>query len=220
MWYQGQQIRFDKSYFSDRKQVMLYTSYTSVIYNGNTSEIFQQKMGVIQGSNNGTLFFDIYSNYLRFLCEPGEYIQFADDTCLIYVEEKFRYFCEKKKLNIYRNLLSYHKFIVNQQSLVIPATQKNSFFFTFIFNNCELYLNRHHMSWKKLVDENSEFKHVKIFQLKNIRLFCVAYIFLCLFLRCEKRASQIDSQDFLLIFLYTETFYFSMEHLILQQMHF
>ena len=49
------------------------------------SETLEQGLGVIQGSKNGPLFFDIYSNDLNSLCAENECILFADDTCLIYI---------------------------------------------------------------------------------------------------------------------------------------
>ena len=65
-----------QSYFSERDQC--------VKYNGCFSDTKTQEMGVIQGSKNGPLFFDIYSNDFNLICEERENLHFADDTCLIY----------------------------------------------------------------------------------------------------------------------------------------
>ena len=70
-------VEFIDSYFSGRKQ--------HVKFNGQTSKTILQNLGVIQGSKNGPLFFDIYSNDLNQLCSQNQIIQFADDTCLVYL---------------------------------------------------------------------------------------------------------------------------------------
>ena len=71
-----------KSYFSDRNQ--------AVHIENSISNIDEQKLGVIQGSKSGPLFFDIYSNDLNYICENDENIMFADDTCLTYVHENLQ----------------------------------------------------------------------------------------------------------------------------------
>ena len=65
-----------KSYFENRKQY--------VSYQGHNSSISAQNISVIQGSKNGPLMYDIYSNDLNYICE-NKNIMFADDTCLVYV---------------------------------------------------------------------------------------------------------------------------------------
>ena len=75
-------VGFLWSYFSERKQY--------VFYNGKSSDTHIQNLGVIQGSKNGPLFFDIYSNDINYLCTPDENILFADDTCLVYVGDDLR----------------------------------------------------------------------------------------------------------------------------------
>ena len=69
--------RFIKSYFSGRSQCVKYKDAISATKS--------QDIGVIQGSQNGPLFFDIYANDFSEICDEGENIHFADDTCLIYV---------------------------------------------------------------------------------------------------------------------------------------
>ena len=68
---------FLKSYFTDRKQYVLF---------GDTcSTTKPQSLGVVQGSKTGPLFWDIYSSDFNSLCLEGENILYADDTCLVYV---------------------------------------------------------------------------------------------------------------------------------------
>ena len=73
----GNVLNLIKSYFTNRLQ---YVNYGSV-----KSEILEQGLGVIQGSKNGPLFFDIYSNDLSKMCTENECLLFADDTCLTYI---------------------------------------------------------------------------------------------------------------------------------------
>ena len=51
------------------------------------SEIEHQDLGVIQGSECGPMFFEIYSNDINMLCQTEECLLYADDTCLTYVHE-------------------------------------------------------------------------------------------------------------------------------------
>ena len=73
----GNALNLIKSYFTDRLQY--------VNFDGVNSETLEQNLGVIQGSKNGPLFFDIYSNDLNSMCTENECLLFADDTCLTYV---------------------------------------------------------------------------------------------------------------------------------------
>ena len=43
-----------------------------------------QDLGVVQGSKTGSLYYDIYTGDFDKLCEDGEFLMFADDTCLLY----------------------------------------------------------------------------------------------------------------------------------------
>ena len=54
-------------------------------YDGASSKLLSQSLGVIQGSKTGPLLYDIYSNDINHLCGDRENILFADDTCLTYV---------------------------------------------------------------------------------------------------------------------------------------
>ena len=74
----GEPLNFIKSYFSERMQY--------VAYGGEESEMTELKMGVVQGSKGGPLYFDIYSGDLDNLCDDKEAIMFADDTCSVYVQ--------------------------------------------------------------------------------------------------------------------------------------
>ena len=73
----GLSLNLFRSYFDNRKQ--------SVAFNCSSSTESEQKLGVIQGSKTGPLFFDIYSGDFDFLCTDDENILYADDTCLVYV---------------------------------------------------------------------------------------------------------------------------------------
>ena len=67
-----------RSYLSTRKQCVKYKDVKS--------EIFNQNIGVIQGSRLGPLLFDVYANDINNLCHHKENIMFADDTCLTYFD--------------------------------------------------------------------------------------------------------------------------------------
>ena len=73
----GPNLELIKSYFTGRDQHVLYNNYFS--------DIRAQELGVIQGSKNGPLFYDIYSSDINLICDETENIHYADDTCLIYV---------------------------------------------------------------------------------------------------------------------------------------
>ena len=73
----GSCYKFLESYFTDRKQYVLF---------GETSSTTKtQNLGVVQGSKTGPLFWDIYSSDFNSLCSDGENILYADDTVLVYV---------------------------------------------------------------------------------------------------------------------------------------
>ena len=65
-----------KSYFEGRKQYVNFKNFNS--------NAKLQKLGVIQGSKCGPLFYDIYANDISKLCGEKEYLMFADDTVLVY----------------------------------------------------------------------------------------------------------------------------------------
>ena len=73
----GKSLNFIKSYFSNRKQF--------VNYNDVSSRVMSQDLGVIQGSKNGPLFFDIYSNDFNKLFDEDDHVLYADDTTLVFV---------------------------------------------------------------------------------------------------------------------------------------
>ena len=75
----GVGLNFIKAYFSDRKQF--------VSYNSCKSTTVQQKLGVIQGSKGGPLYFDIYSNEFCKLLGDNQYVLYADDTSIVYTGE-------------------------------------------------------------------------------------------------------------------------------------
>ena len=64
------------SYFENRTQ--------QVIFQGHSSFIKHQNLGVVQGSRGGPLYYDIYSGDLAKICFEDEFLMFADDTCLTY----------------------------------------------------------------------------------------------------------------------------------------
>ena len=78
----GMTLDFLSSYFEDRKQY--------VNYSGKKSSTVHQKLGVIQGSKCGPLFYDIYTCDISNVCQNEEYIMYADDTVLMYVGENLQ----------------------------------------------------------------------------------------------------------------------------------
>ena len=77
----GTPLEFLKSYFSNRNQYVSYKGFDSIKAS--------QNIGVIQGSKNGPLFYDIYSNDLCNIIDENNYLFFADDTCLTFCHENF-----------------------------------------------------------------------------------------------------------------------------------
>ena len=75
----GPSLEILKSYFQNRSQI--------VCYGEAQSSPLQQELGVVQGSRLGPLLFDIYTNDFNVLCGDDENIQYADDSCLVYVGE-------------------------------------------------------------------------------------------------------------------------------------
>ena len=73
----GVGYEFIQSYFTDRKQY--------VVFGDCHSEMLDQNLGTIQGSKTGPLYFDIYSNDLNKLFDEGE--------CLLYVDDVVFNFC-------------------------------------------------------------------------------------------------------------------------------
>ena len=72
----GVGLNLVSSYFTNRKQ---YVSFRGI-----NSTVVSQDIGVIQGSKNGPLFYDIYSNDLNYICDDRN-VMFADDSCLVYM---------------------------------------------------------------------------------------------------------------------------------------
>ena len=70
------ELEFISSYFQDRKQ--------KVLYGNEESSLLSQTMGVVQGSQNGPFFFDVYSNDLNKICIENENVLYADDAALVY----------------------------------------------------------------------------------------------------------------------------------------
>ena len=103
----GVGYRFLKSYFENRTQ--------NVKYNEFLSERRNQDLGVIQGSNNGPLLFDIYANDFNKLCTEGENIHFADDTCLIYTNNDFNTLVHlvNERLKVVFDWCNYNKMSLN-----------------------------------------------------------------------------------------------------------
>ena len=105
----GRSLNMLKSYFSERKQYVRYL--------GSDSSVLGQDMGVIQGSMNGPLCYDIYSNDIRFLCDAEEYILYADDTCLTYVGEDF----ERLVTHVNSRLSAIHEWCVANKLTLNPT---------------------------------------------------------------------------------------------------
>ena len=103
----GVPLELIKSYFSNRRQC--------VYYGGSTSLELSQEFGVIQGSKNGPLFYDIYSNDLNYLCAENENICFADDTCLIYVGSDLESLAShvNNRLSLILDWCKYNKLMLN-----------------------------------------------------------------------------------------------------------
>jgi len=73
----GISLEFIKSYFSSRSQYVQLGDVKSLL--------LKQDLGTIQGSKNGPIFFDIYSNDVNYLLSDNACVLYADDTSLIYV---------------------------------------------------------------------------------------------------------------------------------------
>ena len=72
----GVGLEFIQAYFENRKQFVSYKSAES--------SLITQNLGVIQGSQTGPLYFDIYSNEFCRLMGDDQYVLYADDTAIVY----------------------------------------------------------------------------------------------------------------------------------------
>ena len=71
---QGTELKWFKSYFSERKQI--------VRYNNEMSESLRKSYGVAQGSVLGPILFIIYVNDLVNCSDSLNFSMYADDTCV------------------------------------------------------------------------------------------------------------------------------------------
>ena len=116
----GNPLNFIKSYFCDRK--------FHVAYKGKNSMEFNQNFGVVQGSKNGPLLYDIYSNDLSFVLEENDYLFFADDTCLTFWHENYENLLStvQSKLSIINDWCKFNKLAINPtKSECMIVTNRN-----------------------------------------------------------------------------------------------
>ena len=87
-------IVFDlmKSYLTDRKQF--------VYFDGSSSCILSQGLGVIQGSKCGPLLYDIYSSDISKICNESEFLMYADDTCLMFTNDDIEILYREVNVNL------------------------------------------------------------------------------------------------------------------------
>ena len=161
-----------KSYFSRRKQF--------VNFMGTQSNTLAQNLGVIQGSKNGPVFFDIYSSDFTNLCNPKENIHFADDTCLIYVHDNIDELVDhvNARLEVVVDWCKFNKLSLNPaKSEYMLITTKP------IANQPQLMIENEPIALKKCVkylglniDDSLCFSdHVNKLKLKLSRLSGIAY---------------------------------------------
>ena len=107
MGVRGYTGQFFESFLSNRKQ---YVSYKNV-----DSTIRDQKLGVIQGSKMGPMFYDIYSTDLSSLCAHDEFLLYADDTCLTYQHENIDILINhvNERLKIINDWCMYNELSIN-----------------------------------------------------------------------------------------------------------
>ena len=104
----GNDLRLIGSYLANRVQ--------SVIFGNSESEKLTQDIGVIQGSRLGPLLYDIYSNDFNYLCSEDENIQYADDTCLVYIGDDLNELVQQvnRRLNMVNDWCNANKLFLNR----------------------------------------------------------------------------------------------------------
>ena len=105
----GVGLKFLKSFFINRKQ---YVNFGSA-----KSDLVNQDLGVIQGSQIGPLFFDIYCNDLMNLLREDSYILYADDTALVYVGADLKELTDhvNQKLSLISDWCKFNKLSLNPE---------------------------------------------------------------------------------------------------------
>ena len=103
----GKPLQLIRSYFDGREQY--------VIYSDKKSTLRSQNLGVVQGSKCGPLYYDIYTSDFSNLCEEGEFLMFADDTCLLYTGHNLGDLTEKvnERLKTIFHWCCYNKLSLN-----------------------------------------------------------------------------------------------------------
>ena len=141
------------SYFTDRKQF--------VTYKGTCSDLRDQTLGVVQGSKNGPLFFDIFSNDINVICEPTENLLFADDLCLIYVGDNLENLIElvNNRLTTILDWCRFNKMSINpEKSEYIIITNRKLPFEPQILLGNDLISRKTHVKYLGLtIDERLKF---------------------------------------------------------------
>ena len=103
----GLTLDFMKSYFQNRTQVVNYMDAKSKPMN--------QEIGIIQGSKNAPILFDIYSNDINFILTNEENVLYADDTGVVYVHDDLNFLTNlvNRKLDEVLEWCKFNKVLLN-----------------------------------------------------------------------------------------------------------
>jgi len=151
-----------------------------VDYQNHSSEILNQDMGVIQGSKNGPLMFDLYSNDINMICGQKENILFADDTSLTYTDKNFESLIHRvnQRLSIILEWCNTNKMSINpSKSEFCILTNKSIDFEPVITLGDERIGRRKTVKYLGLhLDDNLKFNsHIDQLKKKLSRLAGVSY---------------------------------------------
>lgn len=139
----GPSLELIKSYFENRKQM--------VVFKSDKSDVLSQNLGVVQGSKCGPLLFDIYSSEFSIVCGEDEHILYADDTCIVCVADTLETLTEvvNQKMRLISEWCNFNKICVEaSKSKYMLITNR------LIINNIQVKLS------DVLLEEVTTFKYL------------------------------------------------------------
>ena len=139
-----------------------------------------QNLGVIQGTKNGPLFFDIYSGDFNKLCDSKENIHFADDTCLVYSGESLPELVEhvNNKLAVILDWCRWNKLAINPtKSEYLLVTNRDVPYDPQIYMGTERIFRKKTVKYLGLyVDDGFKFSsHIDQLKIRLSRFSGIAY---------------------------------------------
>ena len=148
----GPSLELIKSYFENRKQL--------VVFKSDKSDVLSQNLCVVQGSKCGPLLFDIYSSEFSIVCGGDEHILYANDTCIMCVAETLETLTDvvNKKMRLILEWCNFNKICVEaSKSKYMLITSQ------LIINDIQVKLS------DALLEEVTIFKYLGMMIDKNIK---------------------------------------------------